>query len=111
VIWAPGNPEAMLLRDDLAARLERLKARLAEQLQEAENTRTHIGEIRAQLEATDVAHAPDSSHSIPKSPAEKVALFRSLFRGREDVYPRLWVSAKRDRKGYSPVCANEGRRA
>ena len=42
------------------------------------------------------------------SPAEaKIALFRSLFRGREDVYPRRFESRKTGRCGYSPACANE----
>ncbi|MCW5556130.1 MAG: DUF559 domain-containing protein [Verrucomicrobiae bacterium] len=41
------------------------------------------------------------------SPAEKIALFRSLFRGREDVYPRRFVSRKTGKAGYAPACANE----
>lgn len=41
------------------------------------------------------------------SPAEKVALFRSLFRGREDVYPRRFESRKTGKAGYAPACANE----
>jgi len=42
------------------------------------------------------------------SPTEaKVALFRSLFRGRDDVYPRRFESRKTGKSGYSPVCANE----
>jgi hypothetical protein len=37
------------------------------------------------------------------SPAEaKIALFRSLFHGREDVYPRRFESRKTGRAGYSP---------
>ena len=39
-------------------------------------------------------------------PTEKVALFRSLFRGRTDVYPLRWESTK-GRSGYSPACGNE----
>jgi len=35
--------------------------------------------------------------------AEKVALFRILFRGREDVYPILWVNERTGKKGYSPA--------
>ena len=43
-----------------------------------------------------------------RSPTEaKIALFRSLFRGREDVYPRRFESRKTGRAGYSPVCGNE----
>ena len=39
--------------------------------------------------------------------AEKVALFRSLFRGREDVFPRRFESRKTGRCGYAPACGNE----
>ncbi len=38
---------------------------------------------------------------------ERVRLFRELFRGREDVYARLWKSKKTGKSGYSPVCKNE----
>ena len=36
----------------------------------------------------------------------KTALFRSLFRGREDVYPRRFESSKTGRAGYQPACRN-----
>ncbi len=41
------------------------------------------------------------------SPAEKIALFRSRFRGREDVYPRRFESRKTGKAGYAPACATE----
>lgn len=37
----------------------------------------------------------------------KIALFRGLFRGRDDVYPRRFESRKTGRAGYAPACANE----
>jgi superfamily II DNA or RNA helicase/very-short-patch-repair endonuclease len=37
----------------------------------------------------------------------KIALFRSLFRGREEVYARRFVSGKTGLAGYQPVCGNE----
>jgi superfamily II DNA or RNA helicase/very-short-patch-repair endonuclease len=40
-------------------------------------------------------------------PAAKIALFRSLFRGRNDVYPVRFESRKTGKAGYSPACANE----
>src|SRR5260370_2556203 len=40
-------------------------------------------------------------------PAAKIKLFRSLFRGREDVYPRRFQSRKTGKAGYAPACANE----
>jgi superfamily II DNA or RNA helicase/very-short-patch-repair endonuclease len=47
---------------------------------------------------------PVDRHS---SPAAKIALFRSLFRGRDDLYPRRFESRKTGRSGYAPACANE----
>ncbi len=44
--------------------------------------------------------------SMASSSTEKIALFRSLFSGRADVYPRRY-EARDGRSGYSPVCANE----
>jgi superfamily II DNA or RNA helicase len=37
------------------------------------------------------------------SPSEKIAFFRSLFAGRDDVYATRWVSAKTGRSGWSPA--------
>jgi hypothetical protein len=42
-----------------------------------------------------------------QSPQEaKIALFRSLFRGREDVYPKRFESLKTGQSGYQPACRN-----
>ncbi|MGY4492794.1 TOTE conflict system archaeo-eukaryotic primase domain-containing protein [Pseudomonas sp. TE3610] len=38
----------------------------------------------------------------------KLALFRSLFKGRTDVYPLRW-EGKTGKSGYTPACANEWR--
>jgi len=56
---------------------------------------------------TDASEQPRhmiTNHSLP---ATKVKLFRSLFRGREDVYPRRFESRKTGKSGYAPACANE----
>lgn len=41
------------------------------------------------------------------SSESKIALFRSLFRGRDEVYPRRFESRKTGKTGYAPACANE----
>ncbi len=41
------------------------------------------------------------------SPEAKIALFRSLFRGRDDVYPRRFENRRSGKSGYQPGCANE----
>ena len=43
------------------------------------------------------------------SAQSKIALFRSLFRGREDVYPRRFESLRTGKSGYAPACSNEWR--
>lgn len=40
-------------------------------------------------------------------PEAKIALFRSLFRGREDVYARRFENLRTGKSGYAPVCGNE----
>lgn len=49
---------------------------------------------------------PLSMHA-KSSPADKIKLFRSYFRGRENVFTRRWYSEKSGKSGYSPVCENE----
>lgn len=55
----------------------------------------------------DVPLLPTASVTQTSSPEAKIALFRSLFRGREDVYPRRFESRRTGRAGYAPACANE----
>ena len=38
---------------------------------------------------------------------QKVMLFRSLFRGREDIFPKRFESKRTGKSGYQPVCRNE----
>ncbi len=56
----------------------------------------------SKYQATDKAKVTANS---PES--DKIALFRSLFRGREDVYPKRFESKRSGKKGYQPVCRNE----
>lgn len=56
------------------------------------------------------ASAPKSEPPRSKlSTADKVALFRRLFRGRTDVYPVRWEAKTSGKSGYAPACANEWR--
>src|SRR5467141_3723063 len=53
-----------------------------------------------------VDQSPGLVHQLSGADA-KIALFRSLFRGREDVYPRRFESRKTGKAGYAPACGNE----
>lgn len=45
--------------------------------------------------------------SAASSAQEKIGLFLSLFRGREDVYAKRYYSLKTGESGYVPACKNE----
>ena len=92
----PGSDEATAIRNRLAAlRAEQdaLEARLAA-----------LDTDRSNGQRSPLHEAPVTADS---SPAENVALFRSLFRGREDLFPKRWTNARSGRSGYAPACANE----
>ncbi|KNY27786.1 TOTE conflict system archaeo-eukaryotic primase domain-containing protein [Pseudobacteroides cellulosolvens] len=38
---------------------------------------------------------------------EKIKLYMSIFKGREDVYAKRWENKKKGTSGYSPVCLND----
>lgn len=76
-----------------AERLQALAAQLAGLEESAE-------EIRIRLPLTLPAVAPTTS-------SEKVRLFRSLFRGRTDVFPTRFVAKKTGKPGYAPACRNK----
>src|SRR4051794_23159945 len=57
--------------------------------------------------ATPPSEPRPESEPSRLSTAEKVALFRRLFRGRTDVYPVRWVGKTSGKSGYAPACGNE----
>ena len=56
---------------------------------------------------TEAATVPANTLTAASSAAEKIALFRSLFAGRTDVFPTRWENRKNGRSGYAPACAHE----
>lgn len=68
----------------------------------------------ARLRTLLACHGIAADEPEPMSPQksvlsleEKVALFRNLFQGREDVFARRWFSPTTGKSGYQPVCARE----
>ncbi len=89
--------QIVTLMDRLIA-LDRERSEIAERLGVLERT-------KAQEEAKQPAHAAAVTMISPA--AAKIALFRGLFRGREDVSPRRWENPKTGKAGYAPMCRNE----
>ena len=85
------------------ARLNVKRVKVIEELQNLRSERAQIDRSPSQLSLFS-----DSVSVTNNSPEkEKLALFRSLFRGRDDVYPRRFESAKSGKSGYQPACQNE----
>ena len=61
-------------------------------------------------EEKDGVYSPFTFPSVKLSIEERVAIFHSLFKGREDVFARRWFSKTTGKSGYQPVCINEWRR-
>jgi hypothetical protein len=102
------------LRDAARQELARLEARLAELGEERRSVEAGIARVRDEIAsagpAIAVAPPPTIIANSPAAPLEKVALFRSLFRGRDDVFPLFWSNPRKGTKGYSPACSNEWQR-
>ena len=98
-----------LIRD--IAKAEALLSRLEA---EREQAYARLAALRADLAALGQAepgihvHLPMAlPQPTPRSPEEKVRLFRQLFRGRGDVFPTRFVSKKTGKQGYAPACTNK----
>jgi len=96
--------------------INRLIAATEAELAELESSRSillsRVAELQHEKSALlQPSTSPDftgkSTVTNQSSQDEKIALFRSLFRGREDIYPRRFESLKTGKQGYQPVCQNE----
>jgi hypothetical protein len=100
-------------RESLANAIAAQQAKLTALGREREAVQLELERLREELIALDSAATkpialPTSGGTAPSmTSSEKVALFRSLFRGRDDVYPKLWENNRTDKKGYAPACTNE----
>src|SRR5512139_112835 len=101
-----------------------LERQLQEALKECASLREENERLRKLLGLHPEKRIPTPASSVLKtstpyasagqvtndSPIEaQIALFRSLFRGREDAYPVRWEGRKGN-SGYSPACAKEWNR-
>jgi superfamily II DNA or RNA helicase len=106
------RPTLSTERDQLLARIAEEAARLGALEREREGAVARLEALRAQVAAiSPTPTAPrlpfPGGSTVPSTPAEKVRLFRSLFRGREDVFPTRFESKKTGKAGYAPACTNK----
>src|SRR6266853_1750552 len=88
--------------------------RLKSAQEECDRLRAENARLRAMLGIKDsgskepgptairIVSVSDSHIAAPSTPEKKISLFRSLFRGREDVYAIRW-EGKGGKSGYSPA--------
>ena len=74
--------------------------------------KVRLAGLRDELAALEAVPTPLREPSMlhadgPRTPADKVKLFRQLFRGRPDLYPTRFVSKKTGKPGYAPACSNK----
>ena len=109
--------------------LEQLRERHKRLLREFERLKDENRQLKDQLELKHIRNIPDSilesrpeknsltaeqTANLPNSiisnkseSSEKIGLFITLFKGRDDVYAKRWDNRKKRTCGYSPVCLNE----
>jgi len=66
-----------------------------------------LADKKRQLEETKISAATQEQINNHSTPETKITLFRSMFKGREDVYAKRFESKKTGKSGYQPVCRNE----
>ena len=76
-------------------------------LERIQELKTELDSLHKQLKAIDAEIEAAKAASVSLSVEERVELFRSLFKGREDVFARRWQSRDGSKSGYQPVCVNE----
>lgn len=100
-------------RDELLAELAHAETHLAELERKSEAARSRMESLRIELAALARDEPPESILPVAlrtpalAAPADKVRLFRALFRGREEIFPTRFMSKKTGKAGYAPACANK----
>lgn len=100
-------------REELLRAIADEEAGLARLEAEQANARIRLAALRAELASLGAepevrVRLPMAVEApAPKTSAEKVKLFRTLFRGRADAFPTRFVSKKTGKPGYAPACRNK----
>lgn len=79
---------------------------------EREAATRELAELRDRRQQAGSAEASEDRSSVSGrwTPERKVALFASLFRGREDIFPLRWENPAKGKSGWAPCCENDWRR-
>lgn len=95
------NKKIQAAKQELAA-LDVKKTALQDRIKQLQGLKQSIAEEQLPFNKPSELNITNES-----TEEQKIAIFRSLFRGREDVYPRRFESKRSGKSGYQPVCRNE----
>ena len=85
------------------ANIDAKRDRLLKQIETLKRKKEGVKSTK--LDITPPIQQPAITNLPPEN--ENIALFRSLFRGREDVFPKRFESLTTGKRGYLPACRNE----
>jgi hypothetical protein len=100
-------------KDTVLQELAREESRLADLERTQGEARGRSEVVRSELASVTASASVSPQHPLavnfspPRTSANKLQLFRSLFRGRGDMFPVRFVSKKTGKPGYAPACFNK----
>ena len=105
-------PRRQLINDYIEESLVYLKSEIEKQSTKNKKPWSSLNSIflkALEVEKQIISNPMISSTGITNDSSndDKVELFLTLFRGRNDVYAKRWESRDKQKSGYSPVCRNE----
>jgi hypothetical protein len=106
-LWVQNAPVSIDGEIDTA--IAAVETRLRDLDSAREAAARELTELTAQREQviSDDAGEDELARATSWTPQRKVALFASLFRGREDVFPHRWEKLAKGKSGWAPRCDNE----
>jgi hypothetical protein len=95
------NKQIQIAENELAG-LDAKRTALQDRIRQLKGLKQSIADEQLPFDQSSKSNVTNDS-----TQQEKIALFWSLFRGREDVYPRRFESKRSGKSGYQPVCRRE----
>ena len=100
--------QALLIENNkLKEEIRTLKARLVIAVARYSGDEISGNKSESEIIAPQAARFSPPGMNKNADEGEKIRLFMSLFKGRDDVYARRWENKKKGTSGYSPSCLNE----
>lgn len=85
--------------------MEDIQGKYEKLLNEYNTLRIENEELKSIPQQHGIAYPREDLFSNKTFPTVK--LFRSYFKGRDDVFARRWFSKTTEKSGYQPVCMNK----